>query len=259
MKNIILLTAISNPKNVPRSEAYKYSIESFRKFSGRYKGVEIRVLDEPLFDVEEMKPNFFRYYCFDLLKDEEFDQICLVDSDTIIHPDCPNFFELTENKFTCVHNDGDYDWIIRSIENYQYEFPEQFAFKFDIWKYFNSGFLILGGQDWHQGVFKDLLEFYWKNQQKIIFCQNEYGTGTDQPLINLFMQREQFHNKTETLMKLLPYQFNMQDLPRKNILDDRMLFTRIPGIYHFNGIPGGPEQANYWIKKTYEYLYENSK
>jgi len=196
-----------------------------------------------------MKPNFFRYYCFDLLVDEQFDQICLVDADTIIHPECPNFFNIGTG-FRAVHNDGDYDWVIRSVENYQSEFTDVCNKPFDnIWKYFNSGFLVITKE--YESFFKYFIEFYWKYQERIINCQKRYGVGTDQPLINMLTH---WHNVDVTL---LPYQFNMQEIPRKNILDDRMLFTRIPGIYHFNGIPGGPEQANPWIEKTYKYLYEN--
>ena len=41
----------------------------------------------------------------------------MIDADTIVHPSCPNFFELTDNKFTGVHCDASYDWVIRSLEN----------------------------------------------------------------------------------------------------------------------------------------------
>jgi len=184
-----------------------------------------------------------------LLEGEEIDQVCLVDADTIVHPFCPNFFELTDNQFCAVHNDGDYDWIIRSIENYQYEFPEHFTKRFDIWKYFNTGFMITNPTfiSFHE----KLMEFYWENDSKVRAVQKKYGCGTDQPLSNLIT------NEMDIYVKLLSYQMNMQDLARKNILDDRMLFTDIHGIYHFNAMSGGIQNVNHWLKKTYEYLYEN--
>ena len=40
-----------------------------------------------------------------------------VDADTIPHPDCPTAFEMHDRKFCFVHNEGSYDWILRSIEN----------------------------------------------------------------------------------------------------------------------------------------------
>ena len=57
--------------------------------------------------------------------------------------------------------------------------------------------------------------------------------------------------------KLFPYEFNMQDMPRKEILDNELTFTKLGWVYHFNAIPGGPETTHHWMKKTYEYLKEN--
>jgi len=48
----------------------------------------------------------------------------------------------------------------------------------------------------------------------------------------------------------------MQDLARKNVLDDRMLFTQIPGVYHFNAVEGGPDVVNQWLNKTYNWLWK---
>lgn len=247
MKNIVFITNIKNPLKPERSQVYDLSIESWKVWCSK-NSCDLFVLDEPLMDLSQMSPIYYRHYWPQLLPEITDEQICTVDADTIIHPDCPNFFELTENQFCGVHNDGDYDWIIRSIENYQYEFPEIFTKRFNIWKYINSGFMITNKN--FQFVHETLLDFYWKNHEKVLYCQKKYGVGTDQPLINLIT------NEIGIDVKLLPYQFNMQDLPRKNILDDRMKFTEWPGIYHFNAINGGPEQVNYWMTKTYNFLFK---
>ena len=42
----------------------------------------------------------------------------MVDADTIVHPDCPNFFEMTEHKLCGAQFDGSWDWVLRGIENY---------------------------------------------------------------------------------------------------------------------------------------------
>ena len=84
--------------------------------------------------------------------------------------------------------------------------------------------------------------------------QKNYGVGTDQPLINYVV------NLSGTKMKFLHYQFCMADLARKEILDDNMTFTKVlPGIYQFNAIPDNinAEKTMYWMKRTYEELYEN--
>lgn len=246
MKNIVFMTAIRNPDRMDRSAMYDLSIDSWSRWC-KTNGHELFVLEEPIVDLSLMSPIFFRHYCFDLLRDTVYDQVCTVDCDTIIHPECPDFFQLTDHRFCGVHNDGDYDWIIRSIENYQMEFSEFFQQPFDIWRYINSGFMITNKS--FKYVHDKLLGFYWNNVDKVRSVQKKYGVGTDQPLINLVT------NELGVDIKILPYQFNMQDLNRKNALDN-LLFTRVAGIYHFNAIEGGPDASNHWLEKTYKHFYE---
>ena len=61
--------------------------------------------------------------------------------------------------------------------------------------------------------------------------------------------------------KLLPYEFNMVDMVRKEILDEEMTMTKIGWIYHYNAIPNNNngEKTFYWMKKTYNYLYGDTK
>lgn len=248
MKNVVFITSIPNPTKPERSAVYDLSIDSWRRWCSE-RGHELFVLDTPLTDLDYMSPIFYRHYCFDLLDEVPYNQICTVDADTIIHPDCPDFFLLTSNRFSAVHNDGDYDWCIRSIENYQFEFGDVFAKPFDIWKYINSGFMVTSIK--YKPIHDSLLAFYWQNADKVRSTQKKYGTGTDQPLINLFL------NQMNIDLNLLPYQFNMQDLGRKNVLDN-FQFSKLPGIYHFNAVPGGPERVNQLMRQTYDYFYRRT-
>jgi hypothetical protein len=245
--NYVFITAIKSPTNAERSEGYKYSIEAWKRWCGA-NGAELRVLDAPVCDVNLLKANYHRYYCFDLLAEEpEVEQICLVDADTIVHPNCPNFFNLADYHFTVVREDGDFDWIIRSVENLKYEFPQNFKKSFQIWDYFNSGMIITNKE--YKWVFDLLLEFYWSNADKVRACQQKYGTGTDQPMLNWLLQ------ENDVKVNFLPYKFNMTSLQQKNILDTRFWFTQIQGIYHFNAVQGGPQVVNRWLKNTFEFLY----
>ena len=49
---------------------------------------------------------------------DDYNHVLDVDADSIVHPDCPNFFEMTNNKFTTVLTDGDYEWVNRAINGY---------------------------------------------------------------------------------------------------------------------------------------------
>lgn len=256
-KNIVFITNIKNPLKPERSEAYDLSIQSWKIWCSK-NNCDLFVLDEALFPLDQMSPIYFRHYWPQLLPEVTTEQICTVDADTIIHPDCANFFEETEGKYCGVHNDGDYDWIIRSIENYLYTFRENgmalenwnfYGWNERIWKYINSGFMITNKK--FEFLHEKLLDFYWKYQKEVINCQKNYGVGTDQPLVNLFISGMIDPDD----FKVLPYRYNMQDLARKGVLDERFLFCEIPGVYHFNAIEGGPAQVNSWMKKTFEHLY----
>lgn len=248
MKNIILLINIKNPNRPGRDQMYNLSIESWKRWSMK-NNCEVFVLEEPVVPISEMTPIVQRHYVFQLLEGEEFDQILMVDADTIVHPNCPNFFLETEHQFCAVHNEGDYDWLCRSVENYEYEFfgTDKVDQKW-IWQYFNTGFMITNKN--FRFLHERVLDFYWKNQSKVQSMQQKYGVGTDQSIINLLVR-----HSDDIKVKLLDYIFNMQDLQRKNILDERMLFTQIHGVYHFNAVQGGSEVVNYWMKRTFDHFY----
>jgi len=255
MKNIILIVNIKKDSSSNRETAYNLSIDSWRRWAENYNS-DVFVLDSPVVEPTQMAPNFQRMYAFDLLDASgiEYDQILMVDADTIVHPQCPNFFELSNYEYCAVHNDGDYDWVCRSIENYEHEFfysgtSPKIEIQF-VWEYFNTGFIITNKK--FKFIHDEILNFYWNNAEKIRLLQKQYGVGTDQPLINMLFRNNDWK------IKILPYRFNMQDLTRKNILDDRMLFAQIPGVYHFNAIPGGKSESDAWIKKTHNHLFNRN-
>ena len=248
MKDIVYITNIKDPNRIDRSSPYEYSIKSWSKWC-KNNNAELVILDEYIFEKDYMKPNWYKLYVFDLLEESgvDYNQIAVVDADTIVHPDCPNFFEMSENKFCAVHNDGSYDWVCRSIENYSKHLFE--GFKFPVSSYINSGFLILNKN--HKEFYKYIIDVYHENKDSIIKLQDTYGVGTDQPMINFFLHKENID------VKLLPYQFNMQEMARKEILTEDLLFTKLGWIYHYNGIPNNENstQTLHWMKKTYEHFY----
>jgi len=249
-RNIVFLTAITFPGQEHRSEPYKYGIKSWQHWCDK-NDCDLFVLDEPIFEPGYCKPNFYRYWAFDLLEANgiEYDQICLTDADCVIHPDCPNFFKLTERKYTVTGTEGSMDWVCRSLENYaKYIFKDSFP----LHNYFNAGFQVINES--HKDLIDKFKQFYADNREQIIWMQTNFGVGTDQPLINFIV------NLSDTETKYLHYQFCMADLARKEILDNDMTFTKVlPGIYQFNAIPDNDkaDKTMYWMKRTYEVLYEN--
>ena len=254
MKNIVFLMDIdlsgegrySSTRRLP----YKYSIKSWEKWCDK-NDCELFVLNDLLLPKDEMAICWQRYYLFDILEanDVKYDQILSVDADTIIHPNCPNFFDMTERKLCGVHMNGSYDWVIRSIENYSKYFFNGHIMPF--WEYIDCGFVIVNES--HKTFFKQIMDFYNKNSENIRNAESTWHAGTDQTPVNFLIGEHKID------LKLLPYEYNMCDLTRKEVLHDDLLFTKLGWIYQYNGIPNNKEDklTYHWMKKTYEYLYEN--
>ena len=202
-----------------KTQGYEWSIKSWRNWSDK-NDCDVFILDSPVYNLSEVKPQWHKLLVFDLLDNQgiEYDQILYVDSDTIVHPDCPNMFNMSDNKFCGVSAIGSMDWICRSIENYSVHLFDNFMFPY--WKYINSGFMIMNGE--HKKLFKDILDFYFTNKDRILWMQNNLGVGTDQPVVNFFLNKENID------YKLLPYEYNMQDMMRFEVLGQDMLQLSYP-------------------------------
>ena len=245
MKNIVFIVNIGG--ELERSKPYKYSVKSWAKWCEK-NNCELVTLTERIYDKSIMNLNWHKIFVYDLLENEgiDYDQILTVDADTIVHPNAPNFFNLTEHKYCAVHNEGCYDWVCRSIENYKkHLFP---SVTVPLYRYINSGFII--SNKTHKNFFEVLKKYYFNNSDSFIRMQETYHVGTDQPVINFLLNKEKID------YKILPYEFNMQDLARKEILDNDFTFTKLGWVYHFNAIPQQFPQTAYWMEKTYEKLYK---
>lgn len=233
--------------NSTRVRPYKFSIKSWEKWAST-NNCELFVLNDVVVPHTDMGICWQRYYLFDILKnnDVNYNQILMVDADTIVHPDCPNFFNMTNNQLTGVAFDGSYEWILRSIEVYnKHMFGD---LKFNFWEYIDCGFIVVN--QLHESLFAKFVDLYWRHKNEFLELQ-KFGLGTDQTPFNLFREIKKHP------INLLPYEFNMVDLHRKEVLNDQLTFTKMGHIYQFNAIPNNKnnEATYYWMEKTYEHLY----
>ena len=228
---------------------YKYSIKSWEKWCEK-NDCELFVLTDLLLPKENMAICWQRYYLFDILEanEIEYDQILMVDADTIVHPDCPNFFDMTDRKMCGVHNEGSYDWIIRSIENYGKYFFNGHVM--DFWKYIDCGFVVVN--EIHRDFFKQVTDFYNENAELLRQVEREWHAGTDQTPVNILI-----HDRNIDF-KWLPYEFNMCDMFRKELLDEDLTFTKWGWIYQYNSIPNNVDDklTFHWMEKTYNHLWK---
>jgi hypothetical protein len=244
MKNTVFIIAVK--KDGQLKPEYEISIESWKRWCNK-NDTQMFLLEEPIVPMNEMHIIWQRYFMFDIFDSNEIesDQTLIVDADTIVHPDCPNFFNETEGKYCLVHDDGSYDWILRGMEHYsKYVYDGAW---FDFWKYGNSGFQIVNNT--HREFFNYMREFYLENSNIIRGIQDTYGIGTDQTPLNYNL------NLKNIPVKLLSYKYNMTCMLKKEILADDMLFTKLGWVYHFNGLPNKDLSVPHWMEKTYRYLY----
>ena len=227
---------------------YKYSIESWKKWA-KNNNSEVVVMEDLLCPTTDMGIAWQRHYAIEMLENQgiEYDQILIVDSDTIVHPDCPNFFELTEGKYAGVHQEGSMDWCGRSLEHFSRFVFDGFMMPYHL--YINTGFQIFNKS--HKQFQLDFLDFHNQNKEMINWIQEKFGVGSEQTPLNLFV------HKNNIDFKLLPYEFNMTALFQKEILDEELTFTKCGWIYQYSQIPDNWDNKKtlYWMKKTYEHFY----
>ena len=250
MKNVVFVPNIDLGNG--RSDSYLYSVNSWKNWCEK-NSCELLVWEDLLYPVDYMKITWQRYYLFDILEANqiEYNQILMVDADTIVHPNCPNFFDETDNRYCGVRVDGCYEWVLRSIRGFGDKLFD--GMRIHPWNYINGGFQIVNSN--HKSFFDAMKSYYKENSDKIIQTIDELKCGTDQTIVNYMLHKEKVD------VKYLPSCYNLQDLYRKNLLvltgkeywTDELHYLDAGWVYHFNSIPPNPmnRDANYWIKRTF--------
>ena len=160
----------------------------------------------------------------------------------------PNIFDLSEGKFCFVHNEGSYDWVLRSIENYSKYFFNGYMIPWDY--YFDSGVLLFNKN--HEEFFNQIISFFNDNREQLLAAEKTWHVGTDQTPVNFLVHMNNID------YKVLDYQWNMVDMYRKELLQEDLTFTKAGWIYQYNSIPNNKEDAltYYWMEKTFNHLYK---
>ena len=226
---------------------------------------------EPVLDPSIFPIIYQRDWVFDILdhNDIDYDQVLIVDADTIVHPDCPNFFNETNHKLSGVVENGCYEWVMRSINGWGHhlDFPKEIYPK--TWTYFNTGFIIANKK--HKPFFKELQDFYLNNIDKINHItknetyKNLSVVSTGQTIVNFLL------NKYNIERTILPECYNFNDFFRKNLLhipnnswwSDELSFIQGGWVYHFaampdglKNLPTGPRHLDYWMERTFKHFYD---
>ena len=255
MRNVVFIPNIDLGDG--RNKSYSYSINSWKHFCDLYD-CELVVWEDLLLPVEQMKITWQRYYMFDILEANniDYDQVLIVDADTIVHPDCPNFFTETNGKYSVVRNNGSFEWVRRSMDGFS-KLLFDGEVPFNVWDYFNCGFQIVNKS--HKEFFEYVRNYYLENQYEVQNTIDQVKASTDQTIINFLLRQQNIE------LNYLPTCYNLQDLHSKQLLyihqncwwPDELVFENCGYVFHFNAIPPNEmnRDANYWIKRTYEEFY----
>ena len=239
--NIVFITNLSTDyDNINYSE---YCLKSWDYWCKKH-GVTLIQLDTPVTDTSMMKATWQRWYVLDILRSNniEFDQVALVDIDTMIRWDAPNFFEETNHEFSaCVDNDN-VGWVIDSIHGYKKFWKDT---DLDWTEYFNCGFIVLNQE--HDLICKDIVNFWHTNKLELTNMQQTLRKGTDQTPVNYIV-------KSNTKVNLLNKKWNLTHLNRKEILSD-LKFIDAGYVWHFNGFD--KHLRSDIMKATWEQIKQN--
>ncbi len=240
MNNVVFMVDIQGYKY---NSGYEYSAKSWDNWTKKH-GYEFIRLTKEIHSSDVMRPNWHKFFAFDVIREKgiEVDKLLVVDADTIVHPDTPDFFKLCDNNICGIHENGSYDWTLRSIENYSKLFKAVLPWE----NYINSGFILIDSK--LSNLFDVMKELYEEKKNELLELQ-ELGVGTDQTPFNYMIQ------ELDVPLKILPYKYNMTCMPKSEILGEDMLHTKLGYIYHFNGIGNKETAVPYWMEKTYKYLY----
>lgn len=267
MKNIVFIPYIKRKESLgesgvakPRWDGgYDYGISSWKNWCKK-NNCELFIMDEPMLPESEMLITWQRWNVLEILESNEinYDQVLIVDADSIVHPDCPNFFELTDGKFTSQLTDGCYEWVNRAIRGYSNTFFNK-DMRLKPYEFFQTGFVIVNRS--HREFFSKVFEFYSKHSVDIIKSYDTHRTGSDISLMNCL--RKEFGVE----LNILPREYSIMDLTRKNLLyfepknqwwsDSLENLFNSGWIYQFTSIGNNSmgRDRKYWMERIYKELY----
>ena len=249
-KNVVFMTAMVNAPD--RLDYAEWCYKSWQYWCDK-NDVELFILEDELrpkgdgtMKLPGMKPTWQRWHAMEVLDANgiEYDNVALVDIDTMVHWDCPDFFEASKGEFGAIQDRFFIEWTHNSIQGYQDFWPD---IKFDWLTYFNCGFIVLNKK--HKEWCKSVTDFYYENEDEIRMRQHEtVKKGSDQTPIN-YMIRNSEHE-----IEFLDERFNLQQLHLRGILQSDLLWN-VGWVWHFNGFE--KKERNALMKNVWERVKHN--
>jgi len=202
------------------------------------KGVEFVIVDQPLGtrEVQALPPTFQRWFALQMLLHEygHDAQIAIVDADTMIRWDTPDFFDIAGAEFAAVR-DSSAIWVYSSINAHQHLFPDVFV---PWWDYFNTGLVVLNEN--HRELTQALIDFALNRNADLAELDNPWGYGDDQTLLNFILRQRSvpilFLQATYNIMHCVTYTPEISKLERMQQSPQALGFSLFSGVPEFVGM-----------------------
>jgi len=246
MANLIYTVAINHDTSQFKNSDYsQYCVKSWGSWCEK-NDIDFIVLTEH--DARYKYPVWNKDLIFEILEatDTEYDKIGYVDSDTMIHWDAPNPFDMYNDEFCWVKDIANFRWVTKSIETYNKFYPTQ---TLDLYDYYNSGVSFFTKE--HKFIYDNLQKLYKENSAELDECATK-GVGKVQTLLNFELQKE------SVKIKELPPTWNMFSMHKREMFnhnwqdgeDKTPFFIKYSWLWHFTGFP--IEDRTNIMKQTWE-------
>jgi len=228
---IVSIDHISSRYNF--SDFSKYCIESWRYWCIN-NDIDIIIQTQTHNNVGI--PIWNKEFIFKMIDYEKYDKIAIVDSDTMIKWNAPNFFELYTDEFCGVPDTANFRWTSNSINTYKQYFTEFSDVELTVHDYINAGVLLFNTK--HKYVFDELVTFYL-TYKSTLDNWNVPGVGKEQTIFNLMLK------KLNVKQKYLTPEWNLLSMHKRGMLQYNWqlnettmpFFITYSNIWHFTGIP----------------------
>lgn len=189
----------------------------------------------------------------DQLKDINWRRVAVVDASYMVKWNSPNFFEMVTGNLNTFQALENVRWMYESIQGYQELFPNV---NFNLKRYIDCGFQIF--EPTHLKFLKKVKQFYFDNNAKILQLQKSVSKGTDQPVYNYLLQKENVNFEFK-----LPNSYNINHMNRFNWFshnwqlqeDSTPFFIKYGNIWKFSGFDR--RQRTPLMQQTWDLIKEN--
>ena len=239
-KNIVVIPMIiPKDKNLDKFGGWEWMTYSKKawQFWCDTNDYELVIYDEPsIEDTMKYRVTVQRWFdIFDFLdrKGIDYNQIAMVDACSFPKWNCPDFFNLTDNKLAVGLENDNLKWIYESVVGYKDIFD---GYELDISKYFCTQFVIFNES--HRELFKKFETFYKENIDEFVEIQTKKVIrGTCQTPLNYLVQMNNID------LTYLPKPYRLSHLYRKEMLnhnwqlneDKTPFFVKYGYVWFFSG------------------------